>query len=89
MKLRTAASIALIVFAAGLCFWMFVRPVIKPAAPEIVDESQLIYMGDDAETGEPGYFVFKEEVKDWFKILAPFAPAISLLLAYFLKGKKR
>ena len=92
MKLRTAASIALIVFAVGLCFWLFVRPVITP--PEkmarFVDDKQLMYVGN-TEDGDRTFMYadVKDEIKDWTKILAPFAPALSLLIAYWLKGKKK
>lgn len=91
MKLRTAASIVMILFAAGLCFWLFVRPVIvQEKTARIVDESQLFYVGNSSE-GERTYMYadIKDEIKDWTKILAPFAPALSLLIAYWLKGKKK
>ncbi len=92
MKIRTAAAIAMIVFSVGLCFWLFVRPVIMPPekTARIVDESQLFYVGN-SEEGERTYMYadIKDEIRDWTKILAPFAPALSLLIAYWLKGKKK
>lgn len=91
MKLRTAASIAMLIGAVGLCFWLFVRPVImQEKTARIVDESQLFYVGN-SEEGERTYMYadVKDEIKDWVKILAPFAPALSLLVAYWLKEKKK
>ncbi len=92
MKLRTAASIALIIFAIGLCFWLFVRPLITSPTKtaRFVDEKQLYYIGN-SEEGERTYMYadIKDEIRDWTKILAPFAPALSLLIAYWLKGKKK
>ena len=88
MNIRTAFSIALIVFAIGLCFWLFVRPVLVPQPPEIVDEGQLLYLGENKETGEASYFFFKEEIKEWGKILASFTPLLTILIAYLLKRKK-
>lgn len=92
MKLRTAASIVMILFAAGLCFWLFVRPVIMPPerTARFVDEKQLMYVGN-SEEGDRTYMYadIKDEIRDWTKILAPFAPALSLLIAYWLKGKKK
>lgn len=55
---------------------------------EVIQESELVYIGDDS-VGEASFINIKEELRDWSKILAPFAPAISLLIAYLLKGKKR
>jgi len=91
MKLRTAASVALIVFAIGLCFWLFVRPVIiHEKTARFVDEKQLMYVGNSDEGGRTFMYAdLKDEVKDWFNILAPFAPAISLLVAYFINRKKK
>lgn len=91
MKLRTAASIALVVFAIGICFWLFVRPVLMPEkTPRFVDEKQLMYVGNSEEGGRTFMYAdLKDEIKDWTKILAPFAPALSLLIAYWLRGKKK
>lgn len=92
MKIRTAASIALIIFAVGLCFWLFVRPLITPPekVPRLVDEKQLYYVGSSEEGGRTFMYAdVKDEIRDWTKILAPFAPALSLLIAYWLKGKKK
>lgn len=86
MNLRTAISIALIIFALGLTFFLFVRPVLQPSIPEMISEADLTPAGKDAD-GVDTYYHFKEEVKDWMKILAPM---IAFLVAYFLKerGKK-
>jgi len=91
MKLRTAASIALIIFAVGICFWMFVRPVIMPEkTARFVSEEQLYHIGNTEEGKRTFMYAdFKDEVKEWSKILVGFAPLISVLLAYFLSRKKR
>ncbi len=92
MKIRTAASIAMIVFSVGLCFWLFVWPVIMSPEkiPRFVNEKQLYYVGNTEEgTRSFMYADVKDEIKDWTKILAPFAPALSLFIAYWLKGKKK
>ena len=92
MKIRTAAAIAMIVFAVGLCFWLFVRPVIRPPekTPRFVEEQQLMYVGHTEEGARTFMYAdVKDEIRDWTKILAPFAPALSLLIAYWLKGKKK
>jgi len=92
MKLRTAAAIAMIVFTVGLCFWLFVRPVIRPPEkiPRFVDDRQLMYVGKSEEGARTFMYAdVKDEIGDWTKILAPFAPALSLLIAYWLKGKKK
>ena len=92
MKLRTAGSIVMILFAVGLCFWLFVRPVIRPPekVPRFVDDKQLMYVGSSEEGGRTFMYAdVKDEIRDWTKILAPFAPALSLLIAYWLKGKKK
>lgn len=85
MNIKTAFSIALILIAAGLTFWLFIRPVIKPELP-IIDESQLIYAGK-SESGEAGFYYLeiKEELQDWMKILAP---VISFIAAWLLRKKK-
>ena len=91
MRLRTAASVALVIFAIGLCFWLFVRPVLMP--PErmarFVDEKQLYYVGSSKE-GDRTYMYadIKDEIREWSKILGGFAPMLSLLVAYLLRRKK-
>jgi len=88
MTLRTAASIALIVFAIGLCFWLFVRPVLMPEkTARFVDEEQLYYVGNDADGKRTFMYAdLKDEAKEWLKILAPI---ITFLTAYFLRGKRK
>ena len=89
MTLRTGVSIALIIFAIGLCFWLFVRPVITPPEKELrfVEEQKLYYVGNSEEGRRTyAYTDIKDEAKEWIKILAP---VITLLTAYFLKGRKR
>ena len=85
MTLRTTASVVLIIFAIGITFFLFVKPVLQPSIPEIVSETDLVPAGSDSD-GVELYYHFKEEVKDWMKILAP---VIAFLTAYFLKGKKK
>lgn len=90
MKIRTAASIALVIFAIGLCFWLFVKPVImQEKTARFVDEKQLYYVGN-TEDGERTFMYadFKDEVKEWSKILANFAPILTLLGAWLLRRKK-
>lgn len=55
-----------------------------------MDEKQLYYVGN-SEEGDRTYMYadIKDEIRDWTKIMAPFAPALSLLIAYWLKGKKK
>jgi len=91
MKLRTAASIALIVFAVGLCFWMFVRPVLTPEkTARFVTEEQLYHVGNTDDGKRTFMYAdFKDEVKEWSKILVGFAPLISVLLAYLLTKRKK
>ena len=89
MTLRTGVSIALIIFAIGLCFWLFVRPVIMPPekAVRFVEEQKLYYIGNSEEGKRTyAYADIKDEAKEWIKILAP---VITLLTAYFLKGRKK
>ena len=91
MKIRTAASVALVIFAIGLCFWLFVRPVFMPSAETLrfVDEKQLLYVGNSEKAGRTfAYADFKDEVKEWSKILANFAPILTLLGAYLLRRRK-
>jgi len=87
MKIRTAASIALIVFAVGLCFWLFVRPVIMPEkTARFVSEEQLYYVGNSEEGKRTFMYAdLKDEAKEWMKILAP---VITFLTAWFLKKKR-
>ncbi len=85
MSLRTAASVILIIFAIGITFFLFVKPVLQPSVPEAISEVDLVPAGKDAD-GADLYYHFKEEVKDWMKILAP---VIAFLAAYFLKGRKK
>lgn len=91
MSIRTAISIVLIILAVGLCFWLFVRPVIAPSETvRFVDEKQLFLVGEDKEGKATFMYAdLKDEVREWTKILAGFAPVISLLIAYLLKGRKR
>ena len=88
MNIRTAISIALIIFAIGLCFWLFVRPLITTEEYSVqsqeIDEDKLFKRTD----GSLIYLSVKEEVREWSKILANFAPLLALLIAYFLKKKK-
>jgi len=88
MKLRTAASVALIIFAIGLCFWLFVRPVLMPEkTARFVDEKQLYYVGNSEEGSRTFMYAdIKDEAKEWLKILAPI---ITFLTAYFLRGKRK
>ncbi len=88
MNLRTAASIALVIFAIGICFWLFVRPVLMPEkTARFVDEGQLYYVGSNAEGKRTFMYAdFKDEAKEWLKILAP---VITFFTAYFLRGKKK
>ena len=91
MKIRTAASVALVIFAIGLCFWLFVRPIFMPPTETLrfVDEKQLLYVGNSEKVGRTfAYADFKDEVKEWSKILANFAPILTLLGAYLLRRKK-
>ena len=83
MNIRTAASVALIIFALGLTFFLFVKPVLQPRVPAIISETDLVPAALDAD-GVKTYYHFKEEVKDWMKILAP---VITFLVAWGLKGK--
>jgi len=89
MTLRTSVSIALIIFAIGLCFWLFVRPIILPPeeALRFVEEQKLYYVGN-SEQGKRTYAYtdIKDETKEWINILAP---VLTLLTAYFLKGRKK
>ena len=84
MTLRTAASWALIIFAVGATFFLFVKPMLRPNIPVTISEGDLVAAGRDAE-GMATYYFFKEEIKDWLKILAPL---LSFAGAYYLKGKK-
>lgn len=88
MNLRTAASVALVVFAIGICFWLFVRPVLMPEkTARFVDEQQLMYVGNTDDGNRTFMYAdFKDEVKEWMKILGP---VLTLLAAYFLKGRKK
>lgn len=88
MKLRTGASIAMVIFAIGICFWLFVRPVLMPEkTARFVSEEQLYYVGS-SEDGKRRFMYadLKDEAKEWIKILAP---VITFLTAYFLRGKKK
>ena len=88
MTLRTAASVAMVVFAIGICFWLFVRPVLMPEkTARLVEEQQLYYVGTTAEGKRTFMYAdFKDEAKEWIKILAP---VITFLTAYFLRGKRK
>lgn len=88
MTLRTGASIALIVFAIGICFWLFVRPVVMPEKKaRFVSEEQLYYVGSTEEGKRTFMYAdLKDEAKEWIKILAP---VITFLTAYFLRGKRK
>ena len=90
MNIRTAISIALIIFAIGLCFWLFVRPLITPSGTvRFVDDAELLFVGEDESGGSTFMYAdFKDEVREWSKILANFAPLIAILIAYFLKRRK-
>lgn len=84
MNIRTAASWALIIFALGLTFFIFVRPALQPSTPTMISETDLVPAALDAD-GTKTYYHFKEEVKDWMKILAP---VITFLVAWVLKKGK-
>lgn len=84
MTIRTAMSWVLIIFALGLSFFLFVKPALRQYEPETVLETDLALVGRN-DDGVKAYYHFKEEVKDWLKILAP---VIGFLVAYLLKGKK-
>ena len=91
MRIRTAASVALVIFAVGLCFWLFVRPVLMPSTKTLrfVDEKQLLYVGNSEKAGRTfAYADFKDEVKEWSKMLVNFAPILTLLGAYLLRRRK-
>lgn len=91
MKIKTAASIALVIFAIGLCFWLFVRPVLMPPekTARFVDEKQLMYVGNSEGVGRTYMYAdIKDEVREWSKILANFAPILTLLGAWLLRRKK-
>lgn len=77
----------MILFAAGLCFWLFVRPVIMPEkTARFVDEKQLMYVGNSEEGKRTFMYAdLKDEAKEWMKILAP---VITFLTAWFLRKKK-
>lgn len=85
MTLKTAVSWALIIFAVGATFFLFVRPMLKPNIPVTISEGDLVVAGKDAD-GMNTYYFFKEEVKDWLKILAPL---LSFGVAYYLRGRKK
>jgi len=88
MNIRTALSWALIIFAMGLTFFLFVRPVIVPQIPQTISEADLVEAGRDADGGAT-YYQFKEEVGDWVKILANLSPIITVIIAFILKGRRR
>ena len=87
MKLRTAFSWMLIIFAIGFTVFVFIRPILKPQA-EFVKDTELIQMGYEKETGQTWYIVFKEEAKEWVQIITQASPLLAALLAYGLKRKK-
>ena len=88
MKLRTAVSVVLVIFAIGVCFWLFIRPVVMPEkTARFVGEEQLYYVGNSEEGKRTFMYAdFKDEAKEWMKILAP---VITFFTAYFLRGKKK
>jgi len=61
--------------------FLFVKPMLKPNIPVTVSEEDLVEAGKGAD-GMNTYYFFKEEMKDWIKILAP---VLSFLAAWFLK----
>jgi len=85
MNMRTAISWVMIIFALGLTFFLFVRPVLVPQIPQTISEADLVEAGRDSD-GRATYYQFKEEAKDWFKILAPVVP---FFIAWLLKGRKK
>lgn len=87
MNLRTAGSIALIIFAIGLCFWLFVKPLLVKPEIDVIDEADLMYIGDDKD-GEAGYLNMKAEIKDWVSTIAQISPILIAVMAYFMKKRK-
>jgi hypothetical protein len=78
--------ILVIIGALTLSFCVAVKQL-RPKSIEDVAESELFYLGDDAD-GESWYFVFKRESKEWVSIISPFASAIAVLTGIKL-GKRK
>ena len=87
MKLNQAIGIALIIFALGGTFYLFIRPVLVKS-PQIVTDRNLDYAGRSPD-GESAYTVAKAEITYWVEMVCKIAPTVALLGALWLKDKRR
>lgn len=88
MKMRTALSVVLIVVAVGLVFRVIIWPAVKPNSAPIVTDSQLVWVGDDAD-GEGAYVVLRREAEAWVGIICQLAPILAIVAAWKIKPNKK
>ena len=67
---------------------MIVLPVLR-REEQVVAESELWYLGKDAERGEGWYMVLKRETAEWIEILCKASPLVTALSAFALGRKKK
>jgi len=87
MTPRKAISWGLLVLFAGLSFYVFVRPVLRPQA-EIIQGAELLAAGKDT-TGDPSYIRFEKQAAVIGDLIEKLSPVLVLLLRELFREKKK